>query len=143
MKTDKEEIKEKEAIRESIMTDKEIIEAEKYLNWYRNAHQDKIQQNLFNKWEEVESYWEGDLGDPTDETDPNSNTNIVNSNVEGKVALLVDQNIDIQVDPIEPSDRNFCNRVRIIADFIKDKNKMYRKIDQHERRREKYRNWNF
>ena len=128
---------EKENKRQSLMTDDEIKEADTYLRWYRKSYTDKDSRNLISKWEEMEKYWEGDLDEPIDENDPCSNTNITNSNVEGKVALLCDQNIAVQVDPIEPSDRAFCSMVSTIADFIKDKNKMYRKIDVHERRREK------
>jgi len=132
-------LKEKEANKRKIMSDKEIKEANMFLEWYRRGHTDKSNRNLFSKWEEIEHYWEGDIDELyEDDTNFISNTNITNSNVEGKVALLCDQNIAIQVDAIEPSDRPFCNRVKILADFIKDKNKMYRKIDVHERRREKY-----
>ena len=132
-------LREKEAKRKALMSDKEIKEADMFLDWYRKSYTDKSNRNLFNKWEEIEHYWEGDIDDEyADDSEPMSNTNITNSNVEGKVALLCDQNISIQVDPIEPSDRPFCERVHILADFIKEKNKMYRKIDMHERRREKY-----
>lgn len=129
---------EKEIKRRALMTKEELKEADMFLIWYRRSHADKSNRNLFNKWEEVEKYWEGELNDAIEDSEPDSNTNILNSNVEGKVALLTEQNLAIQVDPIEPSDRPFCDRVRIMADFIKDKNKMYRKIDIHERRREKF-----
>lgn len=128
---------EKENKRQSLMSEEQIRAADTYLRWYRKSYEDKESRNLISKWEEMEKYWEGDLDEPLDENDPCSNTNITNSNVEGKVALLCDQNIAVQVDPIEPSDRPFCSRVNTIAEFIKEKNKMYRKIDVHERRREK------
>ena len=50
--------------------------------------------------------------------------------------MLCDQNISIQVDPREPGDRPFCSMARTLANFIKERNKMYRKIEVHERRRE-------
>lgn len=128
---------EKESKRQSLMTQEEIKEADMFLRWFRKSYEDKLNKNLISKWEEMENYWEGDLDEPVDDNDPCSNTNITNSNVEGKVALLCDQNLAMQVDPIEPSDRPFCNRIKVLADFIKEKNKMFRKIDIHERRREK------
>ena len=128
---------EKENLRQSLMTEEEIKEADTYLRWYRKSYTDKDNRNLIAKWEEMEKYWEGDLDEPLNENDPCSNTNITNSNVEGKVALLCDQNIAAQVDPIEPSDQPFCSYITTLVDFIKDKNKMFRKIDVHERRREK------
>lgn len=141
---------EKEAKRKALMSEKEIQEADQFIEWYRQAYNDKKDRNLFAKWEEIEHYWEGDIDDDIlDSSEPASNTNITNSNVEGKVALLCDQNIAVQVDPVEPSDRPFCDRVRIIADFIKNRNYMYQKIDVHERRREMFGSgifrvlWNF
>ena len=135
----KEYLNDKAIKREKLMSKEERKEADIFLDWYRKGHQDKSNRRLYSKWEEIERYWEGDVDDDiVDDSEPASNTNITNSNVEGKVALLCDQNIAIQVDPIEPGDRPFCDRVRILGDFIKDKNQMYRKIDIHERRREKY-----
>lgn len=128
----------KDLLKTSLMSSDEQKEAEKFTQWYMKAHEDKSNRGLFTRWEEVERYWEGNPDEPLDEEDPCSNTNITNTNVEGKVALLVEQNLAVQVDPIEPSDRPFCERVRILADFIKDKNNMFRKIDIHERRREKF-----
>ena len=126
---------EKEAKRKALMSDKELKEAEKYIQWYRRAYQNKVNLGVTKKWEDINKYWEGDF-EYEDDTDPAPNTNITNSNVEGKTALLCDQNISMQVDPREPGDRLFCDKVRILADYIKEHNKMYRKIEVHERRRE-------
>lgn len=128
-------VEEKKAKRKALMSDEEIEEAEQFLVWYRRAYNDKQRLGLPKKWEDINKYWEGDF-DYEEATDPAPNTNITNSNVEGKTALLCDQTIAIQVDPREPGDRPFCNQVRTIADFIKERNKMYRKIEVHERRRE-------
>ena len=133
----KELIEEKTAKRYSIMSDKQIKLAEQYLVWYRRSYEDKQRLGLIEKWEDVEKYWEGEF-EYDDENDPAPNTNITNSNVEGKTALLCDQTIAIQVDPREPGDRPFCDMARTLADFIKEHNKMYRKIEVHERRREMF-----
>ncbi len=128
--------KEKESKRQALMGDTELKEAEKFLTWYRMAYEDKVNLGVIKKWEDINKYWEGDFELPEDESDPAPNTNITNSNVEGKTALLCDQNLAIQVDPREPGDRFFCDKVRVLADFIKERNRMYRKIEVHERRRE-------
>ena len=128
-------IREKTEKKKSIMNDKEVELAEQYLLWYRRAYEDKQRLNLMQKWEDTEKYWEGEF-EYDDENDPAPNTNITNSNIEGKTALLCDQTIGIQVDPREPGDRPFCGMVRTLANFIKDRNEMYRKIEVHERRRE-------
>lgn len=128
-------VEEKRAKRAAIMSEKEIEEAEQFLMWYRRAYNDKQRLGLYDKWNNINEYWEGDF-EYEDDTDPAPNTNITNSNVEGKTSLLCDQTIGIQVDPREPGDKPFCDYVRTLADFIKDRNKMYRKIEVHERRRE-------
>lgn len=128
-------VEEKKARRAYIMSETEIKEAERFLTWYRRAYNDKQRLGLTKKWDDINKYWEGDF-DYGDDEDPAPNTNITNSNVEGKTALLCDQTIGIQVDPREPGDRPFCDQVRTLADFIKERNKMYRKIEVHERRRE-------
>ena len=130
-------IEEKTARKYSIMSDEQIKLAEQYLVWYRRSYEDKQRLGLIEKWENVEKYWEGEF-EYDDENDPAPNTNITNSNVEGKTALLCDQTIAIQVDPREPGDRPFCDMARTLADFIKERNKMYRKIEVHERRREMF-----
>ena len=128
-------IKQKRAKRAMLMSDEEIQEAEQFLLWYRRAYSDKQRLGLNDKWDDINDYWEGNFN-YSEDTEPIPNTNITNSNVEGKTALLCDQSIGIQVDPREPGDKPFCDYVRVLADFIKERNKMYRKIEVHERRRE-------
>ena len=130
-------MEEKKARKQALMSDKEIEMTEQYLLWYRRGYEDKQRLGLIEKWKDVEKYWEGEF-EYDDENDPAPNTNITNSNVEGKTALLCDQTIAIQVDPREPGDRPFCDMARTLADFIKERNKMYRKIEVHERRREMF-----
>jgi len=124
--------------RHEVMSEEEIKQAEKYLDYCRSAYKDKDQRGLFDKWEEIDQYWEGDINESESDTDPGSNTNIIHPNIEGQVALLVEQNIAIQPKPRGPSDAPFTETVRIIAEWIKDQNKMKRKLDVHERRREKF-----
>ena len=128
-------IEEKRAKRAAIMSQEEIEESEQFLVWYRRAYNDKNRLGLNKKWDDINKYWEGDF-EYEDDDDPAPNTNITNSNIEGKTSLLCDQTIGIQVDPREAGDKPFCEYVRTLADFIKDRNKMYRKIEVHERRRE-------
>lgn len=93
-------LEEKRLKKESIMSEKERKEAEQFLIWYRRAYSDKQRVGVMDKWKDVEKYWEGDFEYEDEQTAPN--TNITNSNVEGKTALLCDQNIAIQVNPREP-----------------------------------------
>lgn len=129
-------IKEKEAKRRAIMSESEIKESEEFLRWYRNSYQDKQRVGVVDKWKDVEKYWEGDFEYEDDQAAPN--TNITNSNVEGRTALLCDQNIAVQVSPREPGDKEFCEMARTVVNFIKERNKMFRKIEVHERRRDMF-----
>ena len=136
MDEQEEMMKEKTAKKKSIMSDKEIKEAEQFLLWYRRAYQDKQRVGVIDKWADVEKYWEGDFEYDDDQATPN--TNITNSNVEGRTALLCDQNISVQINPREPGDKPFCDMARTIVDFIKQRNRMFRKIEVHERRRDMF-----
>lgn len=129
-------IEEKTLKKLSIMSDSEIKESEQFLLWYRRAYDDKKRVGVVDKWKDVEKYWEGDFEYEDDQTAPN--TNITNSNVEGKTALLCDQNIAVQINPREPGDKPFCDMARTIVEFIKDSNKIFRKIEVHERRRDMF-----
>ena len=124
--------------REEIMSEEEIRLAERLMGYYVSSWQDKSRRGLFDLWEKVESYWEGNPRLPESENDPNSNINFVHPNVEGQVALLMEQNIAVSVSPVGPSDAPFASTVQTILEWVKDKNKLKRKLDLHERRREKF-----
>lgn len=124
--------------RYDVMDEQQVIEADKFLDWFRSAWQDKENRGLFDKWESIDLYWEGEANPPESDTDPASNTNIVNPNVEGQVAYLVEQNIAIEAKPRGPSDKPWRDRAVMVMEFVKEQNKMRRKLDVHERRRMKF-----
>ncbi|RAV22211.1 hypothetical protein [Paenibacillus contaminans] len=126
------------ARRRDVMSDVDIELAERYLDYFRSSYMDKDNRGLFDKWEMIDLYWEGEAHPPESDNDPGSNTNIVNPNVEGQVAYLVDQNISISTKGRGPSDVPFSNTARTLLEFVKEKNKLKRKLDVHERRREKF-----
>ena len=134
MKLDRYDVKR----REEIMSNEEIRLAEQLIKYYVSSWQDKSRRGLFDLWEKVESYWEGNPRLPESENDPNSNINFVHPNVEGQVALLMEQNIAVSASPSSPSDAPFAGTVQTVLEWIKDKNKLMRKLDVHERRREKF-----
>lgn len=124
--------------RQDVMNEDEIKEADQFLRWFRSAWQDKENRGLFDKWESIDLYWEGEANPPESDTDPASNTNIVNPNIEGQVAYLVEQNIAIEAKPRGPSDKPWRDRAVMVMEFVKEQNKMRRKLDVHERRRKKF-----
>lgn len=67
-----------------------------------------------------------------------SNTNIINAQIETRVSSMVDQAIDIELKAYEPADRPYVEKARLILDRIKDINKLPKKIERHERRKDKF-----
>ncbi|MEK4263673.1 portal protein [Paenibacillus sp. FSL L8-0499] len=129
---------EKTEKRRDVQSEEDCKLADKLLDWHRSSHLDKDNRGLFDKWETIDSYWEGDANEPDSDTDPASNTNIINPNVEGQVAYLIEQNLSVQTKGRGPSDVPFADMARIVLEFVKDQNKMRRKLDVHERRRMKF-----
>jgi len=109
---------------------------EDLLELYRRAYEDKQRRGLFKTWELCKAYWEGEVNLPENSNDPGSSINIIHPTVEGQIAFMVEQNIGIQALPITPSEQPYAKNVEIILEWIKRKNNLICKIDQHERRRE-------
>lgn len=116
----------------------EIKETVTMLDNYRAAYEAKENMGLFGEMELAERYWSGDFGVPEDFDDPGSNTNIINTCVETLVASMVDQNVDIELKPYEPADKPYVEKARLILDRIKDANHLPKKIEKHERRKDKF-----
>ncbi len=131
-------MKNRKRMRESMMSEQQRALASKYLDCYLSAWQDKMRRGLPERFALYEAYWEGDVNLPQSENDPGSCTNIVHANVEGQVALLLEQSIGILPVPVTPDDAPFAAMVQKVLDFVKDKNRLRRKLDLHERRREKF-----
>lgn len=131
-------MKNRRRMRETLMGEAERTLAEKYRRYYLDAVQDKERRGLPERFALYDAYWEGDVNLPESENEPGSCTNIVHANVEGQVALLLEQSIGILPVPVSPEDAPFAQTVQRVLEFIKDKNRLTRKLDLHERRREKY-----
>lgn len=125
-------------IKEQYMSEEDIELCEKNIKYYKSAWADKSNRGIFEKMEKADTYWEGESNLPESDEDPASDTNIVLPNIEGQVANLVEQNIEIEVMADGISEIPYLDRVRLVADFIEEKNDMETKIDRHERRRLKY-----
>ena len=110
--------------------------SEEYIGFYIDAS--RARGNLNARLREMDKYWEGDVNKPTTENEPGSNVNIVHANIEGQVSQLMEQNISINPIPVTPHDRPFAKSVATMLEFIKEKNRLRRVLDIHERRREKY-----
>lgn len=110
--------------------------AEKYISYYLSAS--RARGDLQEKLKKCDRYWEGDTNIPENEFDPASSTNIVHANVEGNVANLIEQNIAVSAEPVGEGDISYAKNINAILNFILKRNRLIRKMDIHERRREKY-----
>ncbi len=131
-------MKNRRKLRDVLMSEAEKALANKYRRYYLDAWQDKAKRGLPERFALYDAYWEGDVNLPESENDPASCTNIVHANIEGQVSMLLEQSIGISPVPVTPEDVPFAATVQKVLEFIKDKNRMTRKLDLHERRREKY-----
>lgn len=122
----------------ALMNEKQQALAEKYRQFYIDAYTDKKQRGIPERFRLCEAYWEGDVNQPQSENDPGSSTNIVHANVEGQVSMLLEQSIGIMALPVSPDDAPFASDVQKVLEFIKEKNRLVRTLDLHERRREKF-----
>lgn len=120
------------------MSEEKRTLAAKYIKCYLDAWEDKKRRGIVERFALCDAYWEGDVNLPVSENDPGSSTNIVHANVEGQVSMLLDQSVGILPVPVSPDDVPFAANVQKVLEFIKEKNKLIRKLDLHERRREKY-----
>lgn len=110
--------------------------AQKYISYYLSAS--KARGDIQEKLSLYDRYWEGNVNLAESENDPASSTNIVHANIEGQVSNLMEQNISISTEPVTDKDIAYAKQCDLILNFILNRNKMLRKIDVHERRREKY-----
>ncbi len=131
-------MKNRRKLRDVLMQEEDRALAQKYRQYYLDAWQDKARRGIPERFALYDAYWEGDVNLPISENDPGSCTNIVHANIEGQVAMLLEQSIGITPMPVTPEDVPFAATVQKVLEFIKDKNRMTRKLDLHERRREKY-----
>ncbi len=118
--------------RELYMSDDEIAmvdDALRRINDRRSAYAEFTE-----RWAKEEEAYAGDQDIETNQ--PNSRVNIVNANIEGQVAALVEQNLAVSTKGEGPSDQRFAEWGRIGLDWTLRKNHVKRILDRHERRRE-------
>ena len=92
--------------------------------------------DLYSRWEDEEKSYKGDQEIMPKR--PNTRINIFNANIEGQIAMLLDQNIAINTRGESPSDEEFAKWARIGLDWTFRKNHIKKVIDVHERRRLKF-----
>lgn len=114
--------------RTKIMTEEERKLGERIVVDFRNAYEAKERAGVFKDMAIAEQYWSGEFQNKT--PDMLANVNFINSNIETQVADLMDQNIDIEPHPYEPSDEPYTERVRKIGEKILALNNIPLKIQR-------------
>lgn len=122
--------------RNDVMSEEERKLGEQILEHFRESNEAKERAGVYKDMEIAEAYWSGEFINKTSET--SANTNIINNNIETQVADLMDQNIDIEPKPYDPSDTPYIPRVRTIGERILDANKMPLKMQRIVRRFKKF-----
>lgn len=126
----KEESKQK--YRMDFMSDEEVRMVDDYLT--------KIEQNrsymdeYYTRWEKEQEAYSGDQ--ELKDKRPNSRVNIINANIEGQVAGLVEQNVAALCTGEEQSDQPFAKWAQVGIEWTLRRNHIKRILDRHERRRE-------
>ena len=109
------------------MTEQEIRMVDDYLT--------KIEQNrgnmgeYYERWEEEQIAYAGDQ--VLVDNRPNSRVNITNANIEGQIAGLIDQNLEIRCTGQGPSDQSFSRWAEIGLDWTLRKNNIKMKLKRH------------
>lgn len=122
--------------RKKIMTKDEEELGQKIIDNFEKAYRAKERAGVFKDMAIAEAYWSGEFENNTD--DEIANTNIINTNIETQVADLMDQNIDVQLRPFDPSDAPYIPKIRRMADKILEVNKMPLKMQKIIRRMKKF-----
>ena len=122
----------KKDMRRSFMSDEEVRLVDDYLAKIEQRRSDYTAD--YERWDLEQEAYSGDQ--PLDDNSPNTRVNIVNANIEGQVAALVEQNIAVVCRGEGPSDKGFADWARIGLDWTLRQNKIKRLLDRHERRRE-------
>lgn len=122
--------------RNQVMTEEEKRLGEKIVENFKEAYEAKERAGVFKDMAIAEAYWSGEFENKTE--DMLANTNFINANIETQVADLMDQNIDVEPKPYDPSDAPYVPRVRQIADKILEVNKLPLKMQQITRRFKKF-----
>jgi len=116
-------------------TDKEKELLNKIMVRYRSAYQFKQGLGLDSLWADCNKYWAGDVNHPEDDDDPGSETNIIQPIIESQVADIVNDDIDILVKGVGPSDQEFASDAQQILKWVWFHNDMLTKLDTAERDR--------
>lgn len=125
---------EKDTKRQDLMTQEEMTEINDIISNLMNNVGEMGEK--YTEWSKIEVAYRGEQ--PTEKGRPNTRVNIMNANIEGQIAGIIDQNIAIVARGESPSDQHYSEFARVILEWTFRKNYIKKVLDQHERRRIKF-----
>lgn len=125
-------------LQKDFMSDEDIAEAHLMLDWFKESWEHKDGNNLFDIWDLIDDYYNGRANEPVLADDIGSNTNIINSHVEGQVALSWQDPVAAYVTAVDPSDAMYKRDAQAILDFIVKENRVRAIRDNEYRHMKKY-----
>lgn len=112
--------------------------AEMVWDRFKASYLSVVDLGLHSDWADYEDYWSAKANTSESDDDPGSNNNIILPVIESQVADLVGEPRDIMATGIEPSDHLYAHDVRVISEWVLDKNEFEIKLDESERDRLKF-----
>lgn len=125
--------------KEQFMTEKEMLEVNDRIDKLNYAKGDM--SALYTEWSDIEDYYKNEQ--PETKGRPNTKVNVMNANIEGQVAMIIDQNIAVSARGEGAGDQEYADMARIGLDWTLRKNRFKKVLEQHERRRLKFGNGMF
>jgi hypothetical protein len=124
----------KDLKRHTIMSDEEM----RYINDCIAMLNDNVghMQDRYTQWEKEETAYASEQDEIAGL--PNSRVNIINAAVEGEVSQIVNPNLSVTAKGVSPEDDEFATWGRISLDWAFLKNKITKKLREHERTRNKF-----
>lgn len=124
----------KDSKRSAVMSPEQMEEANEWL--IRLTQNQGYMQEIYGRWAKEDEAYKGDQ--PKQANRPNTRVNIINANIEGQVAMVVDQNLSAMVRGEAPGDEKFAEWARVGIEWALKKNSIKRIVATHERRRIKH-----
>jgi hypothetical protein len=125
---------EKISKKEEFMTEQEMVEINDKIDRLNQAKGDM--SALYSEWSDIEEYYKNEQAE--EKNRPNSKINIMNANIEGQIAMCIDQNIETVTRGEGAGDQDYADQARIALNWTIRKNRFKKVLEQHERRRFKF-----
>lgn len=104
--------------KEEFMTEEEVTRINDYIGKLNDVKGDM--QDLYSEWSDIEKYYQNNQDEI--EGVPNSKINVLNANIEGQAAMVIEQNLAISTRGESAGDEEYAEDARIGLDWTLRKN---------------------